>query len=43
MIIRIMGLHTKVENIGEFKSCRENKTIRDALNFSRADDFVSYL
>ena len=43
MNIRIIGLHTKVGNIVKLRSCRENKTIHDALNCSRAEDFVSYL
>ena len=35
MTIRIMALHTKVENIVKLRFCRENKTIHDALNCSR--------
>ena len=43
MIIRIMSLHTTVGNICKLRSCRESKTIRDALTCSRAEHFMCYL
>ena len=43
MIIRIMSLHTTVGNICKLRSCRESKTIRDALTCSRAGHFMCYL
>ena len=38
-----MGLHTTVANICALTPCRESETIRDALNCSRAEDFMRYL
>ena len=43
MIIRIISLHTTVGNICKLRSCRESKTIRDALTCSRAEHFMCYL
>ena len=43
MNIRIMSLHTTVGNICKLRSCRESKTIRDALTCSRAEHFMCYL
>ena len=43
MIIRIMSLHTTVGNICKLRSCRESKTIRDALTCSRAEHFMCCL
>ena len=38
-----MSLHTTVGNICKLRSCRESKTIRDALTCSRAEHFMCYL